>query len=149
MKFHALIVTVVTMALSCASCAAQAPPDEDSEPFVGPPARTLELPGSPGTGQPREVRLLLDEPALKLATIVLRAGTVLPEHHAATPVTILALQGGGTAVVGTERLRLDAAHAVLLAPGVPHAIEPDPGTDLVLLVHHLGCPAEGGPLGHR
>jgi len=53
-------------------------------------------------------------------------------------VTILALQGSGTVVAGSERLHLEPTHAVVLAPNVPHAEEPDPGTDMVLLVHHLG-----------
>jgi len=86
--------------------------------------------------------VLVDEPALKLASIVLRAGTVLPSHHSEVPVTIMALQGSGTVVCGTERLRLDTTHAVILAPNVPHAVEPDAGTDLVVLVHHLGRGAE-------
>jgi AcrR family transcriptional regulator len=33
--------------------------------------------------------------------------------------------GRGTVVAGAERLRLDPAHAVVLAPNVPHAVEPD------------------------
>ena len=84
------------------------------------------------------MRVLVDEPALKLASIVLRAGTVLPTHHSEVPVTITALHGSGTVVAGAERLRLDPTHAVVLAPNVPHSVEPDTGTDLVLLVHHLG-----------
>jgi len=82
---------------------------------------------------------------LKLVTIVLRAGTVLPPHHSEVPVTIMALQGAGTVVVGAERLHIDATHAVVLGPGVAHAIEPDAGTDLVLLVHHLGRAEESHP----
>jgi quercetin dioxygenase-like cupin family protein len=75
---------------------------------------------------------------LKLASIVLRGGTVLPTHQSDVPVTIMAIQGSGTVVAGAERLRLDPTHAVVLASNVPHAVEPDTGTDLVLLVHHLG-----------
>jgi quercetin dioxygenase-like cupin family protein len=108
----------------------------------GPPSRVVELPAAPREGEPREVSVLVDGPALKLARIVLRGGTVLPTHRSAVPVTILALEGSGTVVAGTERLRLDATHAVILAPNVPHAVEPDAGTDLVLLVHHLGRGAE-------
>lgn len=89
--------------------------------------------------------MLVDEPALKLASIILRGGTVLPTHQSAVPVTITALQGSGAVVAGSERLRLDATHAVVLAPDVPHAVEPDPGTDLVLLVHHLGRGEEHHP----
>lgn len=82
--------------------------------------------------------MLVDEPALKLAQIVLRDGTSLPEHHAAVPVTILSLHGSGTVLSGAERMPIDTTHGVVLAPHVPHAVEPDPGTDLVLLVHYLG-----------
>ncbi len=104
----------------------------------GPSARVVELPPTVGPGQPREVRVLVDEPALELVSIVLRRGTQLPEHHSRVPVTIQALQGAGAVVVASERLRIDAAHSVVLAAGVPHAVQPDTGTDLVLLVHHLG-----------
>lgn len=114
-------------------------------PLGGPASRSVELPAAPGPGEPREVRVLVDEPALKLASIVLRGGTVLPSHHSEVPVTIVALFGSGTVVAGAERLRLDPAHAVVLAPKVPHAVEPDPGTDLVLLVHHLGRGQEHHP----
>ena len=111
----------------------------------GPPARNLELPAAAGAGQPREVHLLLDEPALKLVTITLRQGTELPEHHAAVPVLIQALQGAGTVLAGGERLRIDLTHPVLLAPDVAHAVTPDPATDLVLLVQHLGRRASAEP----
>lgn len=82
---------------------------------------------------------------MKLVTIVLRKGTVLPEHRSPVPVTIQALQGAGTVTAGAERFRIDSTHAVVLAPNVPHAVEPDAGTDLVLLVHHLGRGEEAHP----
>jgi quercetin dioxygenase-like cupin family protein len=104
---------------------------------VAAPTRVVLLPGAIGAGEPKVVSMLVDDAALKLATIVLRKGTVLPSHSGPTPVTIVALQGAGTVVTDTERVRVDATHAVYLAPGVPHAVEPDAGTDLVLLVHHL------------
>lgn len=148
MKHPALTISLAVTALSLGGCAthsaAQQPAAQhhaaphSAATLGGPPARAVELPGPPGAGEPREVRVLVDEPALKLATIVLRGGTVLPTHHSEVPVTIVALQGSGTVVAGQERLRLDPAHAVVLAPRVPHAVEPDAGTDLVLLVHHLG-----------
>lgn len=102
----------------------------------------LALPVDGGSGEPREVRVLFDDPAGKVATIVLRDGTVLPEHHADVPVTIVALAGAGTVVSGEARLALDGTHAVVLAAGAPHAVEPAAGTTLVLLVHHLGRGAE-------
>src|SRR5690606_6279993 len=99
--------------------------------FDGPRARAVELPDSVGDGPPRDVKVLVDEPALKLATIVLRKGIVLPEHRSPVAVTIQALRGAGTVMVGSETFRIDPAHAVVLAPSVPHAVEPDEGTDLV------------------
>lgn len=131
----------VIAALALAGCATQsAAQREAARPvFGGAPVRSVELPGPPGEGSPREVRVLVDEPALKVLSIVLRAGTTLPEHVVPAPVTITALEGSGTVLAGGERLRLDATHAVSLAPDVPHEVEPDPGTDLVLLVHQARC----------
>lgn len=102
------------------------------------PAQVVELARAAGAGAPREVRVLLDEPALKLVTIVLRQGTVLPEHDAPVPVMIQALHGAGTVTADGQRLRIDATHAVVLAAKVKHAVEPDAKSDLVLLVQHLG-----------
>lgn len=129
---------VVALALGALTGCATPPPSHHAAAEATLGSRGVELPGAVGSGQPREVKVLVDEPGLKLATIVLRGGTVLPTHHSEVPVTITALQGSGTVVVGAERLRLDATHAVVLAAKAPHAVEPDTGKDLVLLVHHLG-----------
>lgn len=131
---------VLLAALALAGCAAQSAARQPTTPvFGGAQIRSIELPGVPGEGSPREVRVLVDEPSLKVLSIVLRAGTVLPEHVVRAPVTITALEGSGTVLADGERLRLDATHAVSLAPGVPHEVEPDEGTDLVLMVHQAWC----------
>lgn len=145
MRRSLLTPSLAVAALSIAGCATQSATRHHAAPFRGSPSRVIELPGTPRAGEPREARVLVDEPFLKLATIVLRGGTVLPTHHAEVPVTIVALQGSGTVVVGAERLRLDPTHGLILGPNVAHAVEPDPGTDLVLLVHHLGRGAEHHP----
>jgi quercetin dioxygenase-like cupin family protein len=135
------IFTLASIGLSaCATAPAPVagPAHHPATAFTGPPAQLLERPNASTAGGPKEVRVLYDDPTLKLAAIVLRDGTLLPEHHSAVPVTIQAVEGAGTVIAGGERHRLDATHLVVLAPGVPHAVEPDPGTTLVLLVHHLG-----------
>lgn len=137
MKRLILTTTFAVAALSLGGCATHSAAEHPAT-LGGPPSRVVEFPGTPGAGEPREVRVLVDEPALKLASVVLRGGAVLPTHHSEVPVTIVALQGSGTVVAGTERLRLDLTHAVVLSPNVPHSVEPDTGTDLVVLVHHLG-----------
>ncbi|MBP9085752.1 MAG: AraC family ligand binding domain-containing protein [Kofleriaceae bacterium] len=101
-------------------------------------SRVFELPGKVGAGTPREVKMLVELPELKVATIILRRGTVLPPHNSRRHVTIVALQGAGTVTAGPETFRIDATHAVLLAPGVQHDVTPDANTDLVLLVQHAG-----------
>lgn len=102
-----------------------------------PSTEWLTLPDPAGGTAPIEPRVILDAPHLKLVAIVLRDGTVLPEHTAPGPVTIQAVVGQGVARVGDEARPLDPTHMVVLAPLVPHAIEPAPGTDMVVLVHHL------------
>lgn len=141
-----IFTTLAVAALSLGGCATpSAAHHHPPAPPSGPASRVVELPPSLSAGEPREVRVLVDEPALKLVSIVLRGGTVLPTHHSGVPVTITALHGSGTVVAGSERLRLDAGHAVVLAPNVPHAVEPDAGADLTLLVHHLGRGEEDHP----
>lgn len=131
-------VAIVALALGGCATAPAALHHTHMPTLAGPAVRVVELPASAGPGEPREVHVLVDEPALKLATIVLRRGTVLPVHQSPVPVTIHALQGAGTVTAGSERLRIDPTHGVVLAPNVPHAVEPDAQTDVVLLVHHLG-----------
>lgn len=132
-------------ALGVAGCASTSPARAVVAHSDEPAVRALTLTDAAGAGAAREVRVVVDTPALKLVSITLRGGTVLPEHRAAVPVTIVAYRGAGTVVAGSERHRLDATHAVMLAPSVPHAVEPDAGTDLVLLVSHLGRGAERHP----
>lgn len=124
--------------VGCASSPAAPQRQPPPQAMAGPSVRALDLPGAPGAGPPREVRAVAEVTGLKVVTIVLRGGAVLPEHHAKAQVTIVALSGAGVLVAGGERHRLDAKHAVLLAAGVPHSVEPDAGSDLVLLVHHAG-----------
>lgn len=137
MKSQLLTLTVLGLT-ACAAAPAAEPHPHTPAVFAGPQVQLLERPSAATAGGPKEVRVLFDDPTLKLAAIVLKDGTALPEHHSAVPVTIQAVEGAGTVIAGGQRLRLDATHVVVLAPQVPHAVEPDPGTTLVLLVHHLG-----------
>ncbi|AUX27909.1 uncharacterized protein SOCEGT47_085090 [Sorangium cellulosum] len=102
----------------------------------------LAIPREAGPGEPREVKVILDNPFMKVVVITLRAGTVLPTHTAPSPVTIQAIAGAGTVRSSGGEARIDREHLVALSPGAPHEVAPDPGTDLVLLVQHMrGAPA--------
>lgn len=144
-----LSLTALALALgACGSPPAQPahPPAHDHGPPAparahahdAPRAQSVEVPASAGAGPAREVKSVYEAPGLKVVTIVLRQGTSLPTHHAEAAVTIQALAGSGVVVAGGARLPLDRAHFVALAPGEPHAVEPEAGADLVLLVHHAG-----------
>jgi hypothetical protein len=77
-----IFTTFAVAALSLGGCATRSAAHHTAATLAADPAsRVVELPGTPSAGEPREVRVLVDEPALKLASIVLRAGTVLPTHH--------------------------------------------------------------------
>ncbi len=146
-------IVIAASLVVVASCAGSTPPlttplaTSHSAPSIdGPSVRVVELPVSTSGDQDREVTVLVDEPALELVSIVLRRGTVLPEHHSEVPVTIQVLRGAATVDAAGQQLRIDPSHAIVLAAKVPHAVRPDPGTDVVLLVSHLGRPthhAEG------
>lgn len=136
---------------------AAAPPPPTPAPAPARPAapaavsvHSVELPGAPGAGAPKEAKTVLDNAHVKLAAITLRKGTLLPEHKTPLPVTIVAAQGAGHVLLADgSKQRLDATHMVVLAPNVPHAVQPDAGTDMVVLVHHLKTAgAAGGPEAH-
>jgi|GEM_PF-2608007 len=133
------LATAGTVGCASSSAASHAPPHE------APPTRAIPLLATSDGESPREARIILKTPALKLAAIALRRGTILPDHDAPVPVTITALRGAGVVTAGGERLRLDPDHVVVLAPGVVHAVIPEPGTDMLLLVHHIG---EAPPKAH-
>jgi quercetin dioxygenase-like cupin family protein len=97
----------------------------------------VALPPALLEGPKREVLVLVDRPELKLATIILRAGTALPKHNAPVPVTIQLLEGSGTAFFGANEERMHASKVLLLEADEAHAIVPDEGTTMVLLLHYL------------
>jgi quercetin dioxygenase-like cupin family protein len=99
--------------------------------------RPLKIPVVDPAGADRQVTVLLDAPHVKIVSIALRNGASLPEHVAPVPVIIQAVSGSGAVVLGAERVHIDAGHLASLAPSVPHAVVPDPRSELVLLVMHL------------
>lgn len=119
------------LGVACAAGPA-APPGPPEPPF-----RSLTIPAANPDGPDREVSVVLDAPHLKIVSIALRRGSVLPEHVAPIPVIIQAAAGAGAVVLGDRRVRLDGTHPVSLAPDVPHAVEPEAGTDMTLVVFHV------------
>jgi quercetin dioxygenase-like cupin family protein len=119
----------------------------------GPGFHAVALPTRASPGPNKEVKVLLETPHLKLASITLRNGTRLEEHSAPTQVSIQALVGSGSVQMGDTKQAISNGQMIVLAPGLAHAVTPDGKQDLVLLVHHLksgGRPGMGpGPAQRR
>lgn len=117
------------------------PPSTDKRPrYHG--VDLASAPAPAGKRPAQEVKVLLETPHVKLATITLRDGKVLEAHSAPTPVTIQALRGRGIVQIGDAREPISVDRMVVLAPGMKHAVVPDGKDELVLLVHHMK-PAPG------
>ena len=103
----------------------------------------IELPSADDTAtkaEKKEVKLLLETTRLKLATISLRDGTVLPSHATPMPVTIQSLTGTGIVRVGTKDYALSPGVLISLAPNQEHAVIPSGRATLIVLVHHIKTP---------
>jgi quercetin dioxygenase-like cupin family protein len=130
------IITVAILLLgSAGSTVANAKDVETSA--MSSESQIMELPGSAGSGPGKEVDVLLDASYLKLATIALRQGTVLPPHSAPVPATILVLEGEGVSKIGGKVVPVSKGTLISLAAGEEHDVVPKPDSDMLLLVHYL------------
>jgi quercetin dioxygenase-like cupin family protein len=84
----------------------------------------------------RNALTLVHHKDLTVVLTVLRAGAVLPEHHAPAPVTLLPLLGEIILVSaeGTTRLTLDHSHAAVFAANLPHRVEARQDSAFVLVM---------------
>lgn len=98
--------------------------------------QALSIPAADPNGPPRQVRVLYDNPAVKLVAIRLR-GVDLPPHQSEFAVVIQAVAGAGEVVVGERREPVDGVRSVVLPPRASHAVTRAGDGDLVLLVTHV------------
>jgi quercetin dioxygenase-like cupin family protein len=138
MRYLLPIGVVCTLALGSAFAIAQ--------PAARPGVHTVALPKASSGAKQVQSTTLLETPHLKLVSIVIPKSGVLPAHSDAVQVSIQALSGTGELRIGERSERLDATHAVVLAPGMEHEVRAGSDTDLVLLVHHVAVGPKGtGP----
>ena len=95
------------------------------------PNQVFELPQSAGTGDGKEVSVVIDNSYLKLVTLALRDGTVLPPHAAPVPTTIQVLEGEGVMHFGGEVVSVSKGTLISLAGGEEHSVVPEPGRDML------------------
>jgi quercetin dioxygenase-like cupin family protein len=113
----------------------------------GPGFHAVTLPAAAPAGASTEPNVLLETAHLKLVSIRVPKGGVLPAHSAQTQVSVQALSGAGEVKIGDTLMRIDAAHMVVLAPGITHEVRASAERDLVLLIHHVGAGPRGrGPM---
>lgn len=104
-------------------------------PIVG--VHVVQLPVSAEGDQGKQVSVVLETPRVKIATITLRKGTVLPTHSAPHPITIQSLSGTGTLRANGKDFALQPGVLLALAPDQKHEVTPAGKGDLVLLVHYM------------
>lgn len=109
----------------------------------------IQLATPEGSGDGKEVTVLVDQDHLKLATIVLRKGTALPTHSTPVPATIQVLEGEGVIHVAGKPESVSTGSIVLLAAGQEHDVVPKSGTSMHLLVHYLRNAPDGNHADHK
>lgn len=70
MKHFVLAASLALAGLALGGCATQSTAQHHAPPLAGPATRVVEFPDPPGAGQPREVRVLVDEPTLLLPRLL-------------------------------------------------------------------------------
>lgn len=130
------LVAAALLSLGLGGCASTGPAHE-RRPLCSPTTQLVSLPRRAGSGDGKEVSILLDEPCIRLATIALRGGTQLPPHTAPVPVTIQVIEGAGVIHAGGEALSVTQGSLVLLEADQEHDVIPNEHSDMLLLVHYL------------
>ena len=97
----------------------------------------LELPTWGAEGPKREHEVLFEGEGMKIAAIVLRGGTELPEHTAEAKVSIQVLRGSGELIAGERTREVGPGSVVVLEPSLPHAVKPAGAELMVLIVHYF------------
>jgi quercetin dioxygenase-like cupin family protein len=103
----------------------------------------VSVPTAAGAGEARETKVVLETPHVKLATVILRKGTVLEEHSSPMAVTVHVISGRGTIEMGDSKEIVGPGSVLALSPDKKHLVRPDTGADMILLVHHLKSPGRG------
>ena len=129
---HPLFTALTLAALGCAPRVPPAAPRTETPMDM----HAFSIPPADPSGPPRQVRVLHDDPAVKLVAIRLR-GVDLPPHQSDFAVVIQAVAGAGEVVVGDRREPLDGGRGVVLPPRAVHAVTRAGEGDLVLLVTHV------------
>lgn len=96
-------------------------------------ARALRSEPHPAKGGHRQAGLIHRGP-LRLLLFTFEAGGSLPEHRAPGQVVIHCLEGDLAVKAGDDQHRLGAGEAIVLEPGVPHAVEAVAESEMLLTV---------------
>lgn len=101
------------------------------------PGHLVQVPDFSPEGGKKDVTVLSVSDTLKVANVILRAGTTLPTHSTPVPATILILKGQGVIHVGGTKTKVKEGSLIILEAGQPHDVVPEEGSDMQLLVHYL------------
>lgn len=88
---------------------------------------------------------LVRQPDMRVVLVALRAGSRMQEHHTTARVTIQVHHGRVRLSVGGRELSLAAGQLLMLDRGVPHDVQADDDSALLLtLAWRLGTASDGG-----
>lgn len=91
----------------------------------------------------RNSMTLHKSPGLRVVLVAMHAGTVIPEHTAAYPFTLLAVEGRLRFAAGKKTIALQRGELLTVHAGIPHALEaPEEAAFLLTLAAGAGHPAE-------
>ena len=74
---------------------------------------------------------------LEVLRLVVPAGSVVPEHHAAVDVVVVVVGGSGVFTVAGEPRRIGGGDVIDMAPAVRHAIAAEEDLTLVVVKARL------------
>jgi quercetin dioxygenase-like cupin family protein len=74
---------------------------------------------------------------LEVLRLVVPAGSVVPEHHAAVDVVVVVVGGSGVFTVAGEPRRIGCGDVIDMAPAVRHAIAAEEDLTLVVVKARL------------
>lgn len=103
------------------------------------------FPPDPDSAARHRAEILVKSDTLRVVLVTAISGGALNDHHAPGPITIHVIDGSFVVTIDGERQTVSADEVMIMAPGVPHAVEcVEDGAFLLTIAHLSRTPDPGG-----